>query len=77
MINPYVAHPYVATAVTMMVANCFITAMPTPTEKSSAFYVWLFRGLHAMLLSLSRIVASLPDSAAKKAIEAAQEPPKP
>lgn len=81
MMNPYVTHPYVSTIVTTILANCAISSMPTPTDKSGAFYTWLFRFLHGIMLAVKRIQASLPDSAAKKALEAGEaaaqeEPPK-
>lgn len=36
-------------------ANCAITALPSPTAKSSQFYRWFFNVSHAAVLAVWRI----------------------
>ena len=50
-------HPAMAGAIGMAIANAGITTMPSPDEKSSAGYKWLFNFLHALVLAIPRIVS--------------------
>jgi hypothetical protein len=50
-------HPAMAGAIGMAIANAGITTMPSPDEKSSKGYKWLFNFLHVLVLAIPRIVS--------------------
>lgn len=58
-------HPMLLGALGMGIANAIVTTMPSPDEKSSKGYVWLFSLLHALILAIPRIISQYKSGEAK------------
>ena len=50
-------HPALVGAIGMAVSNAAITTLPSPSDKSGAFYKWFFNFAHVLILAIPRLVA--------------------
>jgi len=50
-------HPMLLGAITMAIANCAVTSLPTPEANGSKFYAWFFNTAHGLILAIPRIVS--------------------
>lgn len=50
-------HPYLLGLISMAVANCAVTSLPSPDDKSSKLYRWFFNFAHSLVLAVARIAS--------------------
>lgn len=53
----YTTHPMFCGWVLSSLATLLVTTMPSPTDKSSPWYQWVFNIAHAVQLLIPRLVA--------------------
>jgi hypothetical protein len=69
MFSSLLAHPFVLEAILIYVVTTAVGTMPSPSDKSSALYKWLFSFSHSVTGQLPRVLATLaPGSAIGKAM---------
>jgi hypothetical protein len=62
-------HPMLSGWIAAAIANCAITALPSPDAASGKFYHWFFNFSHGLTLAIARVIAQYkeaPDAKSKQ-----------